>query len=133
MPGAPVVPISQYEGEEDETPIVRKKRAPLTSTPINLEGLTAKQRLEVLLGATVAVINEGPTFVRLQAIKDAKALISDIDQLDKVEQPAAQKGPDASALTASILDKLDKLQGSASQTDAEPTSLPSESAAPAVH
>ncbi|WP_129573751.1 MULTISPECIES: hypothetical protein [Sorangium] len=133
MPKARVTPISRYEGEEDETPILRERRAPLTSKQIDLAGKSAKERLEGLLDRTVEIVNGGPEFVRLQALKEARSLVADIDALDKVEQPATQKGPDASALTASILDKLDKLHDSASQTDAEPTPLPSENAAPAVH
>ncbi|WP_437767165.1 hypothetical protein WMF27_20605 [Sorangium sp. So ce281] len=133
MPKARIVPISQYEGEEDDIPVQRTRRTPLTTKQIDLSGKSAKERLETLLDLTVGLVNTGPEFSRLEALKQAKALILDIDSIEKVEQPATQKGPDASALTASILDKLDKLQGSASQTDAEPTSLPSESAAPAVH
>ncbi|KYF87804.1 hypothetical protein BE20_24985 [Sorangium cellulosum] len=133
MPGAPVVPISSYPGEENDVPVRRTRRAPLITKQIDLSGKSAKERLETLLELTVGLVNEGPEFSRLEALKQAKALILDIDSIDKVEQPATQKGPDASALTASILDKLDKLHGSASQSDAEPTPLPSESAAPAVH
>ncbi|WP_437489421.1 hypothetical protein WME75_10665 [Sorangium sp. So ce1014] len=133
MPGAPVVPISSYPGEEDDVPVQRTRRAPLTTKQIDLSGKSAKERLETLLELTVGLVNAGPEFSRLEALKQAKALILDIDSIEKVEQPATPKGPDASALTASILDKLDKLNDSASQTDAESPSLPSENAAPAVH
>ncbi|WP_437494080.1 hypothetical protein WME75_21775 [Sorangium sp. So ce1014] len=54
----------------------------------------------------MGLVNAGPEFSRLEALKQAKALILDIDSIEKVEQPVTPKGPDASALTASILDKL---------------------------
>ncbi|WP_437899273.1 hypothetical protein [Sorangium sp. So ce124] len=41
-----------------------------------------------MVDLTVGLFNTGPEFSHLEALKQAKALILDIDSIEKVEQPA---------------------------------------------